>query len=99
MGKRILCTGIIIGAVIGGLTALIDRDARGYVKEKSSVLRLKTSYYVRNPSVAVHNMRSSVDQLNKSLTSGAEGTINALEQLEKTLEKISTKDSQVKLLK
>lgn len=91
MGKRKLCTGIILGAVIGGLISLVNKDARLYAKGKLQTTANHTKYYLKNPSEAVSNIRLSFDEFSKTFSSGAESTINALEQIEDTLDKVIKK--------
>lgn len=99
MGRRKLYTGIFIGAVVGGLTALINKEARVYAKNKWRTTTKFTKYYLKNPSEAVRNVRISFDEFNKNFTSGAESTVNALEQIEETLDKVmKKKTSEQKLL-
>lgn len=98
MGRRKLCTGIILGAVVGGLISLTNQDARSYAKGKLSTTKNYTKYYIKNPSEAVRSIRMSFDEFNKSFTSGAENTINALEQIEDTLDKVIKKKTSEKRL-
>lgn len=95
MGRRKLCTGIILGAVVGGLISLIDKDTRMYAKNKLSTTTNHTKYYLRNPSKAVRNARISFNEFSENFKSGAESTINALEQIEETLDKVIKKKTPV----
>ncbi len=99
MGKRTLCTGIIVGAVVGGLVTLTNKEARDYAKAKLSVMKAEAKYCLSNPSQAVRHLRQSFDQFNHKFSSGADSAINALEQVEHTLDKvIKRKDPTQKLL-
>ena len=91
MGKNKLIRGILIGAVVGGVVALFDKDARAYAKKKAVDTSTTTKYFLKNPSEAIHNVRMTVDRLNRDLTKGVESTVNALEQVEETLEKLTKK--------
>lgn len=91
MGKRKLLSGVIIGAIVGGVTALFNKEARDYAKGKIVSAKEQTTYFIKHPSNAVRNARVTLDQLNETFTSGAENTINALEQVEQTLEKVVKK--------
>ncbi|MFD1039958.1 YtxH domain-containing protein [Virgibacillus byunsanensis] len=93
MGKRNLLLGVFLGAIIGGLTALFNRETRYYTKNKMSLARNRTNYYVKHPSETIHSVRVAFDRFNESFTSGAENAINALEQVENTLDKISKKET------
>lgn len=92
MGKRKLFTGMIVGAILGGLTAITNKEARDYAKEKLSTARSKTSYFIKNPSDALNNTRTAFERFNESFASGAENTINALDQIEQTVDKLIDKD-------
>lgn len=98
VGKRTLVKGIIFGAIAGGLTALLDKDARDYARLKVSTARSKSFYYIKNPSEAVRNIRVSVDRWNDTMTSSVKNTVNALEQVEETLDKVTSKTSNPKRL-
>ncbi|WP_188455192.1 YtxH domain-containing protein [Virgibacillus oceani] len=97
MGKYKLCIGILGGAVIGGLTALCDRETRTYTKYKMRSGKHQAGYYLKHPSEAVRNAQRACNQFNESFNSGASNAINALEQVEETLNKISKKNEPKKL--
>src|SRR5699024_2898707 len=92
MGKRKLYTGIAIGAAVGGLIALLDRDARSYAKQKFHDAKDATMYYAKHQSEGVQNIKDKYEQFNKTFTSGADNAMNALEQVEETIEKFSKKE-------
>src|SRR5690625_1301152 len=99
MGKRILCTGIILGAVVGGLVALTNQEARGYARVRLSLMRAEVKYCLSNPSRAVYNVKQSLDQFNKKFASSTDSAINALDQIEHTIDKvIKLKESPQKFL-
>jgi gas vesicle protein len=91
MGKRKLLVSITIGAAVGGVTALFDRETRDYAKERLSAARNTSSYFMNNPSEAIHSLKNTFDQLNQTLSSGTANAINALEQVETTLDKVTNK--------
>lgn len=97
MGKRKLWTGVISGAVIGGLISLSDRETRNYTKRKLTDVQTKTSYFLKNPSEAVQNARIKFLDFNDKFVSNAENAVNALEQVEKTLDKVVSKNDEKKL--
>lgn len=92
MGKRKLILGVTAGAVIGGVVALFDRETRDFAKDKLATAKSGSSYVINNPSEAIHNLRNTFDQLNQTLSSGAANAINALEQVETTLDKVTNKN-------
>ncbi|API91313.1 MULTISPECIES: hypothetical protein [Virgibacillus] len=91
MGKRKLVTGVVIGAAAGGLMSLLDKETRAYAKEKVTSARSGASYLVKNPSEAIRKVRTAFDTFNQAFAKGAENTINALDQAETTLDKITNK--------
>jgi len=91
MGRRKILLGMVVGAVAGGATALIDKDARDYAKKKLVLAKATSSYYISHPSEAVHNLKQTVDKLNHVFASGSSNAINALEQVEQTLDKVTNK--------
>lgn len=88
MGKRKLITGIIVGASVGGLVTLFNKDAREYAKEGLSELKVKTSDYVDNPSLAIHKVKDTVQTISTLVDDNTDGAINAIEQVEKTVNKL-----------
>lgn len=91
LGKKKLYRGVIFGAIVGGIIALFDKDARDYAADKVKEASGKAKYYLSNPSEAIHDVRVSVDKLNQDLVKGVENTVNALEQVEDTLNKLTKK--------
>jgi gas vesicle protein len=89
MGKRNLLAGILLGAVVGGITTLFNRETRAYTKEKLASCKVKTGEMMKHPSEAVRNARMAFNELNERLSHNAENVINALEQVENTLGKVS----------
>ncbi|MDY0395787.1 YtxH domain-containing protein [Virgibacillus halophilus] len=88
MGKRKLLTGIISGAVIGGIVALFDKDARGYAKEKISSAKSCSANILKNPSEALRNVSGTVNSFNTTFSNQVDNAINALEQVEDTVNKV-----------
>ncbi|MFD2760160.1 YtxH domain-containing protein [Lentibacillus juripiscarius] len=89
MGKRKLCLGLVVGSIAGGLLSLLDRDARDYAKRKAADVKNESSYYATHPSSAVKRVKDSFDRFNAQFTAGADNAINALEQVENTLEQFT----------
>ncbi|GAB3805571.1 YtxH domain-containing protein [Virgibacillus kimchii] len=92
MGKRKLILSVVAGAAVGGVVALFDKETRSYTKQKLGTVKTSSSYFLKNPSEAVHNVRVAFDTFNKNFANGAENAINALEQVENSLDKISNKN-------
>lgn len=87
MGKRKILTGIILGASVGGLVTLFNREARDYAKDGLSNLKDKTAEYVENPSTAISKVKDTVHQISSLVDNNADSAINAIEQVEKTVNK------------
>lgn len=97
MGKQKLCLGVIAGAIAGGLVALYDRETRFYTKGKLQHVKTTTNYYLKHPSEAIRNAKDTCNQFNESFAHNADNAINALEQVEDTIGKISKKEEPKKL--
>ncbi|BAC12830.1 YtxH domain-containing protein [Oceanobacillus iheyensis] len=91
MGKRKILLGMVVGAVAGGATALIDKESRDYAKKKLVLAKATSSYYTSHPSEAINGIKQTVDKLNNAVASGSSNAINALEQVEQTLDKVTNK--------
>lgn len=88
MGKRKLMTGIIVGASIGGLISLMNEDARKYAKEKANEAVDNVQQCIKNPAETVKQVREKVETLNEAISSNASSAVNALEQVENSLNKL-----------
>ncbi|MGY0692552.1 YtxH domain-containing protein [Virgibacillus sp. FSP13] len=97
MGRQKLCLGVLLGAMAGGLAALYDQETRYYTKNKLSSVKSTANYYVKHPSEAIRNAKDACNQLNASFNHNADNAINALEQVEETVNKISKKEEPKKL--
>lgn len=98
MGKRTLWTGIALGAVAGGLTALLDKDARKYVKDTAVQAKSTTEFYINNPSLTVSKVKGTVKTLNENLAKGAESAMNALDKYEKSLNEEAHNDEYIDIV-
>ena len=92
MGKRKLIIGVAAGALLGALAMQFDRETRAFTKESLNSLKEEAANLIGNPSESVHNLRSTFDKFNQNFAAGAENTINALEQVETTLDKLVNKN-------
>lgn len=91
MGKRTLITGIVVGASIGGLISLFNEDARKYAKSSLTKSCENLSHYAKNPAEAVSTVRQTVLSLNEAVENNTESAVNALEQVENSLNKVMKK--------
>lgn len=87
MGKRMFWMSVAAGAVIGGLTSLMNRDVRVYVKESASKLGDSTTYYVNHPNEAIQNMKQTIATVEQKLEENSGSAYNALNQIESTVNK------------
>lgn len=91
MGKQKLITNMVIGAIVGGLVALRNKETREYTTATYTAVKRKGCELKNNPSAVVANVRTSIDEFNGRLSEGVERTINALEQVEDTFDKLVNK--------
>ncbi|HAM80344.1 YtxH domain-containing protein [Ornithinibacillus bavariensis] len=89
MGKRRLITSMVIGAAVGGVVALCDWETRNYSKHKLRIIRDKSSNFIHNPTQGIRNARIAVEEFSESFSYQAQNAMNALEQVENSLEKLS----------
>lgn len=87
MGKRKLFIGVVIGAVVGGMSALLDRDTRAYSKHKFNQVKEKSGQIMQHPSQTVRDVRLAFDRVNQQVTGSIQKAINTLEQVEQSLDK------------
>ncbi|MEN2465229.1 YtxH domain-containing protein [Ornithinibacillus sp. FSL M8-0202] len=95
MGKKRLISSIAIGAAIGGIVALFDWDTRNYAKHKLANVKDKSVDIMRNPALSVHNAKVAMEEFSESFAYQAENAVNALEQVENTLVKVTSKPKQI----
>ncbi|MDY0406857.1 YtxH domain-containing protein [Virgibacillus sp. 179-BFC.A HS] len=93
MGKNKLFTGIISGAIVGGIIALFDKEARLYAKDKLASAKTYGAYVFKNPSEALRNASGKVTTFNAQFTDQVDNAINALEQVEETVNKVLKRES------
>ncbi|WP_405099783.1 YtxH domain-containing protein [Oceanobacillus sp. FSL H7-0719] len=91
MGKRKLIIGTIAGALLGAIAMQFDKDTREYTKDGLNKLKENSADILSNPTETVQSIRTAFDKLNANLETGTENTLNALEQVETTLNKLSNK--------
>jgi len=91
MGKNKLFIGMAVGAVVGGLVTLFDKPTRAYTKRKVQDASNKTKAAIQNPSEMIQNVQTSFNRFNDTFQNGANNAINALEQVESTVDKFSKK--------
>lgn len=90
MGKSKFYTGVVVGAVVGGLISLLNKQTRQYAKGKYLVTKSQVSCYMRNPANTIRHARNYVNQFNDVFNKNADQAINAVEQVEQTIKKLTT---------
>lgn len=93
MGKNTLYTGIIAGAIIGGFLSLLDKETRQYAKGKYLVARSQMSGCLKHPSNSLNDARYYMNQFNDQFNENADQAINAIEQVEQTIDKFTKEKS------
>lgn len=91
MGKRTFLSGIILGAVVGGVVSLFNQDARNYVRDLSEQTADQVTYYSKHPQEAVSNIKQTITAVTEKVDSNSVGAMNTLDQVENTLGKVLKK--------
>ena len=91
MGKKKFYTGIIVGALLGGLVALFDEEAKEYVKNSLKKSGESLRSYTQNPNEAIETAKRCAQTLKHTVDSNVSGAINTLETIETSLNKFIKK--------
>ncbi|WP_138417975.1 YtxH domain-containing protein [Aquibacillus sediminis] len=92
MSNRKFVRGVIIGAAVGGLVTLFDRETRNDVVGKLRSTGNATTYYVKHPSTAFHDLTAGYQQLSNQLATGLNSTLQMLAQLQDLLDSIDVEE-------
>ena len=92
MKNNKMVMGVLIGALVGGLMTLLDKETRSTTMAQCKNAKTKTNYYVKHPSEAVKNARVACNQFNDTFNNSADSAINALEQVETTIDRLTNKE-------
>jgi|GEM_PF-2023475 len=87
MAKRKLLTRIAAGAVAGGLLALTDKEVRAYVKAKAGTAKMYAVALMKNPVGTIGAARLALIELSEKVDGQASEVMNALGQVQETVEK------------
>ncbi|WP_057775349.1 YtxH domain-containing protein [Cytobacillus dafuensis] len=75
MGKSLFWKGVIFGAIAGGAVTLFDKNTRQSVMLNCKKATSELSYYVKNPSEAIgqvkemtNNLKSTYEQVSEDLS-------------------------------
>lgn len=96
MKNNKMVIGVLVGALVGGLITLFDRDTRSTTKAQCKNAKNKTYYYLKHPSEAVKNARVACNDFNNTFNKSADSAINALEQVETTIDQLTNKKESTK---
>ena len=91
MGKRRLISSIAIGAALGGAAALFDWETRNYTKHKLTLAKDKSAEMIKNPVLSIHNARIAMEEFSEGLAYQTENAANALEQVENSIARVTSK--------
>lgn len=86
-GKKTFWTSIVAGALAGGLLSLLNKDARTYSKEVVKQTGETITHYTKNPDETVEKVKESVHTVNNLVSKNTSSALNALEQVETTVNK------------
>lgn len=86
-GKRTFWTSIAAGAVVGGLLSLLNKDARHYSKTALKQTGETISHYTKNLDETVDKAKETIENLNEFVSNNSTSALNALEQVESTVNK------------
>ncbi len=92
MGKRNLITGVVLGAIAGGVVSLVSKDTRNYVTEQISLGKDQIGYIVQNPAQSIRKIQSTLIETAESAANSLDGTLNAVDQVENTINDIRKED-------
>ncbi len=87
MGKRKIISHIVIGAALGAVVSLFNKETRTYAKDKITVLKDQINEVKEHPDKAVRSLRTAVEKVNQTLASGAENMLQGLDKIEDKFDK------------
>ncbi|WP_222599239.1 hypothetical protein [Aquibacillus kalidii] len=87
-----LVQGMALGALVGGLLALLDRDTRNDVWNKVKTTQASTRYYAKNPSEGFQSLREGYINISSNISNGVTGALDILAKIQETLDSVSKLD-------
>lgn len=87
MAKRKIISHVMIGAAVGAVIALLDKDTRSYTKQKITTVKDQVNDIKEHPEKAVRTIRTAVERVNRTLASGSENVLTTLDKVENKLGK------------
>lgn len=86
-GKTVFWSSIVVGACVGGLLSLFNKEARNYSKEVCDQAGETVKYYTKNPDLTVQKVKNTVQSLSDMVSENTGSALNALDQVESTVNK------------
>lgn len=86
MGKQKLILGLALGAIIGGVVSLFDKETRQYVSAKIDASKDELSQIVQHPNESLTLLKHDVLNATNKVTDTLDSALNAMDQVESTLE-------------
>jgi gas vesicle protein len=75
-------TGVILGAVAGGLVSLLDRDTRQAVSEKYGKVSKNISYVITHPKEVSTNIKEKTKELKETASQMSEDISYIIQKIE-----------------
>lgn len=86
MAKRKIIINVAIGATVGALVSLLNKENRQYTKEKLTNAKKQIKDIKEHPDKAIRTVRTAVEKLNTTLESGTSNVLNTLDSIQKKLD-------------
>lgn len=86
MAKRKIILNVAIGATVGALVSLLNKDTRHYTKEKAIHFKNKVNDVKENPDKAVRTLRTAVEKVNHTLENGTTNVLSTLDKIQDKLD-------------
>ena len=92
MSKDKLLKGMVVGAIVGGLLTLTDKDTRKYVKESMQNCSKQATFYMQHPTEAFHQLNVQYNYYSKQVSSSLTTVLGILNQLQNATKQWTEKD-------
>lgn len=86
MGKQKLILGITLGAVLGGVVSLFDKETRRFVSAKLDESKNEFSQIIEHPTESLTLLKHDVLNAANKVTDTLDSALNAMDQVESTIE-------------
>lgn len=96
MKKSLLCKGMFIGACVGGLLTLLDRNTRTETVRQVKNAKSKVQSYVKHPASVIMDCYQGYESLSNVVTNSLDLTIDLVTSFQSILKEVEQKiDSDV----